>query len=180
VDLLPSEGLIPSYLDFPKQPIHLGHRGTRYEVPPDQKGTHKKGPSKERTFLGGVVSFSKSDFEKANGYPNNFWGWGGEDDALNHRLHETNLTVEQPEEPVIDLEELTLDEKLKGLKEQQAKEERKWEKIDADKQHWKTNGLSNLEGSYEILNDSPFKHYENVRHILVQLTITEEDAKVYD
>jgi len=175
VDLLPSEALIPSYLEFPKRPIHLGHRGTRYEVPTN-KGKNK---GKKRTFLGGVVSFGKPEFEKANGYPNNFWGWGGEDDALNHRLNTQHIQVTQPDAPVIDLEELTREEKNQILKQQEAKEERKWEKVDADTQHWKTNGLSNLEGSYEILNDSLFKHHENVRHLLVQLNITEADAKVY-
>ena len=30
----------------------------------------------DRNFLGGVISITDKDFEKANGYPNNFWGMG--------------------------------------------------------------------------------------------------------
>lgn len=41
-----------------------------------------------RTYIGGAVSFSEDDFKKINGFPNNFWGWGGEDDELSERIRE--------------------------------------------------------------------------------------------
>ncbi len=31
-----------------------------------------------------------------NGYPNNFWGWGGEDDELRKRLKEVGLSSVAP------------------------------------------------------------------------------------
>ena len=37
------------------------------------------------TLFGGVVMFTKSDFEKVNGFSNVFWGWGAEDDNLYQR-----------------------------------------------------------------------------------------------
>jgi hypothetical protein len=172
VDLLPSEGLIPSYLEYPKQPIHLGHLGTRWEVDP-----HKKD---KKTFLGGVVSFGKADFETVDGYPNNFWGWGSEDDVLNERLKRHKIDITQPTEPVIDLEELTIADKLKMLKDQKAQDERRWEKVRVDKKDGGANGLSTLEGSYEILQDTLHPSYDNVRHITVRLNITDTDAIHYD
>ena len=36
-------------------------------------------------YFGGIVSFNSSMFNTINGYPNNFWGWGGEDDELYKR-----------------------------------------------------------------------------------------------
>ena len=36
--------------------------------------------------MGGVVAFSKDQFEKVNGFSNQFWGWGGEDDDLAMRV----------------------------------------------------------------------------------------------
>ena len=171
VDLLPSEGLIPSYLQYPKNPIHLGYLGTRYEEQDKSK--------KDHTFFGGVASFSKEDFEKANGYPNSFWGWGGEDECLNRRLKDVKIKVEPTDAPVIDLEELTIKEKMSTLKEQKAKSDQYYEQREIDKKTWQNNGLSNLEGSYEVLSSEDYKDYENVKHIVVKLNIMEEDKKEY-
>lgn len=37
------------------------------------------------TIFGGAGAFLKKDFENINGFSNEFWGWGGEDDDLYHR-----------------------------------------------------------------------------------------------
>jgi hypothetical protein len=42
--------------------------------------------------LGGIVIFKGSDFEKINGYPN-YWGWGMEDNVLQHRCIKKGLTI---------------------------------------------------------------------------------------
>lgn len=36
-------------------------------------------------FFGGVSGMTTDQFRKINGFPNAFWGWGGEDDDLWHR-----------------------------------------------------------------------------------------------
>ncbi len=41
-----------------------------------------------------------------NGYPNNFWGWGGEDDELLKRLKEVGLSSIAP--PVGSIEVCTI------------------------------------------------------------------------
>jgi hypothetical protein len=44
-----------------------------------------------KTFLGAVVMLSKADFLKANGYSNNYWGWGYEDADLAARVKVAGL-----------------------------------------------------------------------------------------
>ncbi len=44
--------------------------------------------------LGGIVSLNGSDFELINGYPN-FWGWGLEDNVLQHRCEKKGITVDR-------------------------------------------------------------------------------------
>ncbi|XP_016891438.1 beta-1,4-galactosyltransferase 5 isoform X2 [Cynoglossus semilaevis] len=47
-------------------------------------------------FFGGVSGLTVEQFRKINGFPNAFWGWGGEDDDLWNRVQLANLTVSRP------------------------------------------------------------------------------------
>ena len=37
-------------------------------------------------YLGGVLLVGGEIFKRANGFPNNYYGWGGEDDELRRRF----------------------------------------------------------------------------------------------
>jgi predicted glycosyltransferase involved in capsule biosynthesis len=45
------------------------------------------------TLFGGVTSMSRKHFESVNGYSNQFWGWGGEDDDMWNRIRHARLNV---------------------------------------------------------------------------------------
>jgi hypothetical protein len=36
-------------------------------------------------YFGGVSALSPLHYLKMNGFPNNYWGWGGEDDDIGVR-----------------------------------------------------------------------------------------------
>ena len=171
VDLLPSMNLIKEYLKYPTNPIHLANKGTRYNM-----------NGKDANFLGGVISVSDKDFIKANGYPNNFWGWGGEDNALNRRFRDNRLRVEKPKEHVIDLEKLDLNEKLTKLRVDQTKELRKREKLDEDRGNWSQNGLSTIKDKFKITKKLKVKNFTLVKVFLnVDSTATlEEEGPTYN
>lgn len=115
VDLLPLAKIAPYYTAFPGLPIHIGKAWTqKYDYP---------------KFLGGVLSISIKDIEKTNGFPNNFWGWGGEDDALRNRLEKKKIRVLQPTMRGEGFRELThLDTKTKT----EWKNMTKWEDLKED------------------------------------------------
>jgi hypothetical protein len=103
VDLLPNDDLATWYSRFPKTPIHIARCWNRYHNNPK--------------YFGGIVSFSASDMRRINGYPNNFWGWGGEDDEMQKRCERLGIKWEYPPKgTIIDLESMTLQEKLDFLR----------------------------------------------------------------
>jgi beta-1,4-galactosyltransferase 1 len=70
VDMLP----LDSDYAFPEGPTHLAARAEQfgYKLPYDG-------------YFGGVTLFDKESFEKINGYSNDYWGWGAEDDDVLYR-----------------------------------------------------------------------------------------------
>ena len=111
------------------------------------------------SYMGGIISFNKNMFEEINGYPNNFWGWGGEDDALRERCMINKMIPIKigPAGKINDIEQdiygnkMNLEEKLKFLKENKDwKCHNKWECRDEDKINWKRNGLCNINSYYKI------------------------------
>ncbi|KAJ8339836.1 hypothetical protein SKAU_G00344690 [Synaphobranchus kaupii] len=44
-------------------------------------------------YFGGVSSLSKQQFLKINGFPNNYWGWGGEDDDIFNRVSAREMSI---------------------------------------------------------------------------------------
>jgi hypothetical protein len=124
VDLLPQEPLGIWYSKKPQvgEVVHIARCWSRY--------------NQNDKYLGGIVSFSDADFEAIDGFPNIYWGWGGEDDELSKRVRQARLKLTGPDKglknAVVDLEEMSLDEKLAWLRSnRQVKCDIKWECNDA-------------------------------------------------
>ena len=47
-------------------------------------------------LIGGVLNFKTSHFLHVNGYSNEYWGWGGEDDDMETRLTHSQIGYERP------------------------------------------------------------------------------------
>lgn len=152
IDTIPNYDLMEYFVKTPKHPIALASKGTRYE---------NKNRIIKKPFLGALLSFSSRTFEKVNGYPNNFWGWGGEDDSLINRLITNNLlTIYYPKKGrIIDTEEdlnqrtIKIQDKIKG----ETKDALKYEKLYNDLTQWNNNGLNNL--NYRILERTEINRF---------------------
>jgi len=91
VDMLP-EDVDYSYSD---KPLHLA--------------THLQEHDYETTFFdyfGGVTMFTKEDFKTINGFSNEYWGWGFEDDDLLIRCIESDLDIDREESGQGNIEEV--------------------------------------------------------------------------
>ncbi|XP_012872237.1 PREDICTED: uncharacterized protein LOC105986045 [Dipodomys ordii] len=48
-------------------------------------------------YFGGVSGLSKTQFLRINGFPNEYWGWGGEDDDIFNRISLTGMKISRPD-----------------------------------------------------------------------------------
>jgi hypothetical protein len=107
-----------------------------------------------RDYFGGVTIMNKQDFLKCNGFPNEFWGWGAEDDELLRRVKDAKIRV------------LRRNCRFKSLKHAHNLEPQSYEvnvskfKSPIDYQ----DGLNTLQ--YTVLSDVTT---DNVRHIVVSV-----------
>ncbi|XP_041042512.1 beta-1,4-galactosyltransferase 1-like isoform X2 [Carcharodon carcharias] len=47
-------------------------------------------------YFGGISALSKEQHEKINGFPNDYWGWGGEDDDIYNRIVFKGMSISRP------------------------------------------------------------------------------------
>ncbi|XP_028325838.1 beta-1,4-galactosyltransferase 3-like isoform X1 [Gouania willdenowi] len=52
-------------------------------------------PTYKKAF-GGVTALSPLHYQKINGFPNNYWGWGGEDDDIAKRVSRAGMSISRP------------------------------------------------------------------------------------
>ncbi|KAL2104296.1 hypothetical protein ACEWY4_001164 [Coilia grayii] len=84
VDLLP-ENDHNTYTCNPQHPTHLSVAMDkfRYRLPYPQ-------------YFGGVSAVTPNQYLKMNGFPNQYWGWGGEDDDIAARIRLSGMKIVRP------------------------------------------------------------------------------------
>ena len=105
--------------------------------------------------MGGIASWSEGDFDRINGFPNNYWGWGGEDDEMYRRcvtVFGDSFRMESPSEGTIeDLEGMGIAEKVEFLRQHKDwKCNVRWELRDMHGTTWTTNGLRTSTGPMAV------------------------------
>ncbi len=131
VDLLPCPELLRHY-HRGEGIHHLGRRWGRY--------------SSNSRYLGGVLRMPVDTYHVLNGFPNTYWGWGGEDDDMNQRIEALGMPVSCPVSGTYqDLERCSLTQKLDLLRQHRLKCMTKWELLEAQPHTWRNDGLCNID-----------------------------------
>jgi hypothetical protein len=166
VDLLPNDSMIEHYANVygSEDVVHLAAGWGRYGANPN--------------YIGGVTLFGRDIFGVINGFPNTYWGWGGEDDELLRRLRTIGYPVDERlqkirvEDPFIDLEGVaTAGEKRALIKSREVLLDNiiKREQAELHESTWVENGIR-TDGFYEITEKLRREHrLGNFNSIVVNL-----------
>nr|CDJ93228.1 Metazoa galactosyltransferase domain containing protein [Haemonchus contortus] len=116
-------------------------------------------------MFGTSSALTKDQFNKTNGFSNRYWGWGGEDDDMYHRVVYAGYNVDRYNETVA---RYTM---IKHEHEQKANPINpcRYKLLEHTKDDWKGDGLNSLK--YNILNITSKPLFT---HILVDLLEAEE------
>jgi len=175
VDLIPNDSMVDVY-GGPYAKNDIAHIASEWE--------RWKG-NKSNKYLGGVLLVGKDIFKKVNGFPNNFFGWGGEDDELRRRF-ETHLKSKYKgyikfvgkKNGLNDLEKIkTAREKLDLLTETD-KNPVRWEGESNHKSTWKKNGL-NQNNFYNIIDEKE-ETIEDFKYKTVKVELDYDKIKPFE
>ena len=147
VDMLPVKG--ETDYSYCSQPTHLASRASQFGYNLPYEG-----------YFGGVTIFDKESFEKINGYANEYWGWGAEDDDVLRRC----ITMKvNPSRKICKFESLEHD-RILVQEEYQNNLDKLGKNGEFDGNKF-TEGLSNLE--WELLEEDMI--YNNTSLIKVEI-----------
>ncbi|CAK9253957.1 unnamed protein product, partial [Sphagnum jensenii] len=123
VDLIPEDDR--NLYTCPEQPRHMS-------VAIDKFGYRL--PYKD--LFGGVSALTKEQFETINGFSNEFWGWGGEDDDMSNRVRHYGYKISRYSADIARYKML----KHKG----DTPNPDRYKKLYSGKRRYKTDGINNV------------------------------------
>ncbi|XP_067302519.1 beta-1,4-galactosyltransferase 3 isoform X1 [Pseudorasbora parva] len=143
VDLLP-ENDHNTYTCHPQYPTHLSVAMDkfRYRLPYSQ-------------YFGGVSAVTPEQYLKMNGFPNQYWGWGGEDDDIAARVRLSGMKIMRPPLAIGHYKMI----KHRG---DQGNEQnpRRFDLLKRTRLNWRSDGLNSL--TYKLLSKELEPLYTNL------------------
>ncbi|XP_041067238.1 beta-1,4-galactosyltransferase 4 [Carcharodon carcharias] len=83
VDLVPENDFNLYLCDHEPKHLVVGRNATGYRL-------------RYKGYFGGATAMTKEQFTRVNGFSNNYWGWGGEDDDLRIRVQLQKMKIVRP------------------------------------------------------------------------------------
>ncbi|XP_037314482.2 beta-1,4-galactosyltransferase 2 [Pungitius pungitius] len=106
-------------------------------------------------YFGGVSGLSNKQFLKINGFPNEYWGWGGEDDDIYNRITLNGMKVSRPDVRI---------GRYRMIKHERDKHNepnpQRFNKIQNTKNTMKKDGISSL--TYRLVQVKKYPLYTNI------------------
>ncbi|NXJ81230.1 B4GT4 galactosyltransferase, partial [Trogon melanurus] len=142
VDLVPENDFNIYMCDGQPKHLVVGRNNTGYRL-------------RYRGYFGGVTALTRDQFYKVNGFSNNYWGWGGEDDDLRIRVEMQKMRVVRPS---ADVARYTMIFHKRDHGNEENGERMKL--LRQVSRTWKTDGLNSC--SYKLLSVEHYPLYVNI------------------
>uniref|UniRef100_W5MCA9 Beta-1,4-galactosyltransferase n=1 Tax=Lepisosteus oculatus TaxID=7918 RepID=W5MCA9_LEPOC len=107
------------------------------------------------TYFGGVSALTPEQYLKMNGFPNNYWGWGGEDDDIAVRVALSGMLISRPSVQV-GRYKMIKHEHDKGNEENP----KRFNLLAKTRRTWKQDGMNTME--YRVLSKEYMPLYTNI------------------
>ncbi|XP_038670295.1 beta-1,4-galactosyltransferase 3 [Scyliorhinus canicula] len=108
-----------------------------------------------RTYFGGVSALTPDQYMKINGFPNNYWGWGGEDDDIASRIYLNGMMIVRPD-VLLGRYKMIKHAHDKGNEENP----KRFNLLAKTRRSWKDDGMNSLE--YVLLSKEHLPLYTNI------------------
>uniref|UniRef100_A0A3B4B3S5 Beta-1,4-galactosyltransferase n=1 Tax=Periophthalmus magnuspinnatus TaxID=409849 RepID=A0A3B4B3S5_9GOBI len=108
-----------------------------------------------KMYFGGVSALSPEHYLKMNGFPNNYWGWGGEDDDIGIRVSLAGMYITRPSLKVGRYKMIK-----HKLDEGNGVNPKRFNMLARTRQTWKLDGMNTAE--YEVLSKVYLPLYTNI------------------
>lgn len=172
IDMIPNERMFAQYL----QPRNS------YSLVPHNSKTLKKEYGFKALSGAAVYMTTPAAFTRANGFPNNFWGWGGEDNAFHARYIRLKVQLQRNYEGdyvSTDAQRTTQKDKIAYLKKNKLRNMCAWELVKADKIKWGTNGVRQLGDSlYEMVSSDVLLQKKNMTRVWLRVKLRAHDIRM--
>jgi hypothetical protein len=144
--------MLPVNADYSKSeiPTHLASEAEQFGWKLPMGGTYEK-------YFGGITLFPFNVFGEINGYSNEYWGWGAEDDDLLHRVKSSGFEWTRRYPGAV----RSLNHEREINQEHYRKNIAKVQEMWQNKLEYKNEGLNSLE--YEILEDKSNEDYAMIK-----------------
>jgi len=166
VDMLPDNNLFAEYLKA----------SPAYSMMPLDTDEYRRAYGDFRLEAGaGIFMTDLKTFTKANGFPNDYWGWGGEDNALGARYRRMKVRLARNQNigqiTSIDTQRTSNADKMASIKRERVRNMTVYERMATDKSNWKSNGYAQLVSMDFRVMEEMLKelHHHAVLHIKIEL-----------
>ncbi|XP_039600009.1 beta-1,4-galactosyltransferase 3-like isoform X1 [Polypterus senegalus] len=122
-----------------------------------------------RNFFGGVTAVTPEQYLRMNGFPNSYWGWGGEDDEIANRVHYAGMNIVRVP---LDIGRYKMIKH--GPDEGNNANEKRFDMLTKSYKYWKVDGMNSLE--YKCISKQLTSLYTNITADIGEAPIEDKNS----